>query len=160
MTARSKMPEFAAWNNMRGRCDNQSRSDYARYGGRGVKVCERWTDFDQFLSDMGPRPSKDYSLDRIDNDRGYEPGNVRWATAIEQANNKRNSRWVIYRGERMTVADAVRVAGGLVTACNAICRLNNGWTIEETVETPPLFKRDPKTRKKLPPFPGNSWFGG
>lgn len=84
-------PEYRLWLWMKQRCNRPKTSCYPRYGGRGIKVCERWLGrqgFSNFLADMGHRPSKEYSLDRIDNDGNYEPGNVRWATRIEQRHNR------------------------------------------------------------------------
>lgn len=144
---RSKMPEYVIWEKMISRCSSPNATDYARYGGRGISVCDRWRDFDQFLSDVGPRPTPSHSLDRKDNDGNYEPGNVTWATKIEQQNNKRNTHWVEYRGQRMSIADAVRAAGSLVTRENAACRIKTGWSVAKAVETPPLFRRDPVTRR-------------
>src|SRR5687767_12744970 len=95
--------ERIIWRNMRSRCTNQTAHDFERYGGRGIKLCDRWQKFENFFADMGPRPSRTHSLDRIDNDGDYEPGNCRWADAIQQANNKRNTRYVEYRGKRMSV---------------------------------------------------------
>lgn len=75
------------------RCENPKNHAYPRYGGRGITVCPEWrSDFAAFLRDVGPRPSPDLSLDRIDNNGNYEPGNVRWATAAQQAQNRRNSK--------------------------------------------------------------------
>jgi hypothetical protein len=72
------------------RCENPNDQAYPRYGGRGITVCPEWrADFAAFLRDVGRRPNPELSIDRIDNDRGYEPGNVRWATAKQQANNRR-----------------------------------------------------------------------
>jgi len=83
-------PEYIAWANIIARCENPKHKAYPNYGGRGITICGRWREsFESFLADVGPRPSDDNSLDRIDNDGHYEPGNVRWATISEQAKNRR-----------------------------------------------------------------------
>jgi hypothetical protein len=86
---RTGTSEHRAWVNMLQRCENPNHKSYKNYGGRGIAVCERWHDFQAFVADVGPRPSPSLSLDRIDNDGGYEPGNVRWATRSEQNSNRR-----------------------------------------------------------------------
>lgn len=84
-------PTYQVWTSMRNRCRNPKCQRYDRYGGRGIKVCERWESFENFLADMGERPN-DLQLDRRDNDGNYEPSNCRWATRGEQARNRSNSR--------------------------------------------------------------------
>lgn len=85
-------PEYRAWSHMKERCSNIKAQEYESYGGRGIKVCERWLKFENFYADMGDRPSNKHSLDRIDNDGNYEPDNCRWATGIEQVLNRRTNK--------------------------------------------------------------------
>lgn len=81
-------PLYETWTSMRKRCRNSACKDWFSYGGRGISVCAEWDSFAQFAMDMGARPAKGYSLDRIDNDGNYEPGNCRWATASQQRRNQ------------------------------------------------------------------------
>lgn len=106
----SRSPTYDAWANMHNRCRPDS-VDAGNYFNRGVTVCERWESFENFLVDMGERPSKGMWLDRIDGSRGYEPGNCRWASIKVQQNNRRNNRYLVIRGERMTMAEAAERFG-------------------------------------------------
>jgi hypothetical protein len=85
-------PEYRAWCDLRARCNNPNFKQWADYGGRGIKVCDRWASYAAFLADMGRRPSPKHSIDRWPNPDGdYEPGNCRWATRKEQRHNRRSS---------------------------------------------------------------------
>lgn len=84
----ARTTEYQAWHNMIERCRNPRMPNFHRYGGRGISVCEKWKSFDNFLKDMGRKGSPNLSLDRIDNDGNYEPGNCRWATPDQQNSNK------------------------------------------------------------------------
>jgi hypothetical protein len=113
------------------RCSNQNAGNYGEYGGRGIGVCERWRDFRDFLADMGERPDN-ASLDRIDNDGNYEPGNCRWASAREQNQNTRKSLWVTINGERISAPDLERRMGfsrGIIAG-----RLAKGWREEDLLK--------------------------
>jgi hypothetical protein len=133
------------------RCHNPTNASYHDYGGRGIAVCDRWrNDFLTFLADMGPRPSPSHSVERRDNDKGYEPGNCHWATMVEQNNNKRNNRIVEYRGSRTTLAEAMRSAGTLVHLTSVEQRIDAGWAIEDAVEKPQQLRgpdRKPRVRR-------------
>lgn len=87
-----KAPEYGVWDSMLSRCRRETHKQYHDYGGRGIKVCARWDEFAAFFANMGARPSPTHTLDRIDNTKGYEPGNCRWATRVEQSRNCRKRR--------------------------------------------------------------------
>jgi hypothetical protein len=97
---------------MKGRCYNKNDQRYKTYGARGIKVCKRWLhSFENFLSDMGRRPSPDHSLDRKNNNRDYKPSNCRWSTDEAQSRNKTNNRWLRCNGKKMVLADWARYFG-------------------------------------------------
>lgn len=96
---------------MRQRCENPKRDNYKHYGGRGIVVCERWKTFENFLADMGERPTPKHSIDRIDVNGNYEKDNCKWSTVIEQRNNMTSNRWIVIDGERRTIGDWAKRAG-------------------------------------------------
>lgn len=105
-------PTYRIYSGMLSRCRNPNRKAYADYGGRGIQVCDRWLEFENFYADMGPRPSPDHSLDRYpDSDGNYEPGNCRWATRVEQNNNRRGCVVLEHDGKRLTISQWSRESG-------------------------------------------------
>ena len=128
-------PEYICWNAIRARCSNPKNPNYARYGARGITVCDEWkNNFLSFLADMGPRPSLAHSVERIDNDGNYEPSNCKWATKSEQANNRRSSTIIEMCGERKTLAEWCRVNR---IAPSTVCqRMNYGWKVERALTAP------------------------
>jgi len=105
----SRTNEYSIWSKIVTRCTNPETKDYPKYGGRGIQICDRWRDFANFFADVGHRPSLQHSLDRINNNGNYEPGNVRWATAKEQARNRRGNHLVCLNGKVMTKAEALEL---------------------------------------------------
>jgi hypothetical protein len=95
--------EYDAWHAMKQRCFNPRHKQYDHYGGRGITVCEEWWDFEAFFRAMGPKPSPSHSIDRINNNDGYRPGNCRWATQHEQNLNTRQNRYLTYNGKTQTL---------------------------------------------------------
>jgi hypothetical protein len=124
--------EYNIWRNLRQRCLNPRGAGFKHYGGRGIRVCAEWNNFSRFLADMGPRPSQLHSIERINNDGNYEPSNCRWATKIEQMNNRSINRLIAHDGQTMTLAQWARKTGlsGVVIAAR-IDRL--GWSVERAL---------------------------
>lgn len=116
-------PEYVAWLHMKSRCYNENNDSYGRYGGRGITVCERWLEsFENFFADIGKRP-EGMSLERIDNSQGYTPQNCKWATVFEQANNKRNNFFVIWEGQKFTLANLARATGANYGTLAFFCKI-------------------------------------
>lgn len=124
--------EYNSWRNMRDRCKYPGDDHWANYGGRGIKVCERWdTSFENFLADMGLKPTPRHSIGREDGNGNYEPSNCRWETPKEQGRNRRNNRLVHYQNRDMTLAEACELTG--LPRSRVKARLRNGWPIERAL---------------------------
>jgi len=136
-------PEYKVWVGMKRRCENPKAANYPRYGGRGIRVCQRWLDsFEAFLDDMGKRPDGNHQIGRIDTTKGYEPGNCRWVTVGEQAKNRRNTLVVEAYGRTMPVSDWAREYG--VKSTQIISRLRRGYSVEYA-----LSKPEPRSKSAL-----------
>lgn len=109
-TIDKKPRSYICWEHMKARCNNPKDKRFHRYGGRGIKVCDRWNEYAAFAEDMG-EPKAGQSIERISVDGNYEPGNCRWATKLEQANNTSKTIWVMFRGERASLSEWSRRIG-------------------------------------------------
>lgn len=127
-------PTFRVWWSMIQRTTHPSQVGYPNYGGRGIRVCDRWRRFETFLADMGDRPSPRHTLDRIDNDGDYTPDNCRWATIDQQARNRRTNVWVTYRGETLCITDWAKRLG--IEPSGLRSRLKR-WPLERAMTEPP-----------------------
>jgi len=136
--------EYKCWINIRSRCENKNDPCYSYYGARGIQVCDAWQSFDQFLADMGFKPSRRCSIERLDVNGNYTPENCTWATPQEQARNKRTSIWIEHNGERLHLKDWEARTG--VNADVLGRRLKNGWSVERTLTTPGGKKPPPRRR--------------
>ena len=130
----SGTPEYQVWAQMRQRCGNPKDHSYANYGGRGITVCDRWHTFAHFFADMGRRPGPKYTLDRIDNARGYEPGNCRWTTYSVQLRNTRQNRRLTLNGRTQLIVEWAAELDMSQDAING--RLRHGWSEARTLTTP------------------------
>lgn len=133
--ARRKGTTYHVWGGMLARCTRPTHTAWHNYGGRGISVCERWRVYENFVADMGLRP-EGRTLDRIDNDGNYEPGNCRWATQDEQNSNTRVSRRVTAFGRTLTVAQWSRETG--IIQVTLLKRLDRGWPPEKALSVDPL----------------------
>lgn len=134
--AHRKAPEYVAWLNMKARCNYVRHPNFANYGGRGIRVCDRWkSSYDNFIADMGPRPTPFHSLDRVDVNGNYERRNCRWLLIHKQQHNRRDSVRAEYRGEIVSVAAFAASHGAdLRIATSRVRRL--GWDLERAIRTP------------------------
>lgn len=135
----SKDITYSSWHSMKDRCNNSNHDAYYRYGGYGILICQLWNySFEDFLKDMGRRPSKNHSIERIDNSIGYYPKNCRWATREEQENNKNSNRRIIFNGCDLTLSQWAKKIG-LSKNC-LFQRLKRGWSEEDTLTKPKGYR--------------------
>lgn len=129
----SDSPTYTSWRGMRGRCLNPHASNYDRYGGRGITVCDSWNKFENFLADMGERP-KGTTLDRIDNNKRYEPSNCRWAEISEQNSNQRRTVRLEINGRTQTLTEWARALG--IARSTLSRRLRSGCPVDRALTAP------------------------
>lgn len=132
--AREHRPEWNSWRAMVARCCDPNYERYDLYGGRGIIVCERWRTFRNFLADMGPKPTRKHSIDRLDSDGYYVPGNCRWATHTEHMRNTSRSVMIEYQERTMSVQECAELAG--ISAKMIERRLREGWSPDDAISKP------------------------
>lgn len=138
-------PLYHVWRGMLKRCYNVNAHGYANYGGRGIRVCNRWRlDFWAFVADLGERPANT-TLDRIDNEKGYEPGNCRWASKKQQRTNSRQNRVLTADGESHTLSEWSNITG--IPLSTLFNRIERGWSDVRALQTPSRERRN----QLLPP---------
>lgn len=131
--------EYRIWNNLINRCKNPNLKNWHRYGGRGISFCDKWKKFEGFFEDMGIRPSRNHSLDRIDNNGNYCKENCRWATYREQSRNRSTNVYVEYKGEKKILKDVAQELG--LDQQPIKRRLDKGLSLEESINKSLKFKR-------------------
>ena len=136
---------YTIWCLMKARCYQPSNISYGNYGAKGITVCDRWKDsFENFLADMGERPSKKHSIDRIDNLKGYSPDNCRWATSSEQNRNYSKNVVIEYKGRSQCLADWADELG--IERATLGRRLRAGWSVDHAFNLPVNLGNSPSTR--------------
>lgn len=144
-------PLYYRWRAMLDRTTNPNHKGYPNYGARGIKVCERWHQFVNFMEDMGPRFDPSLELDRIDNDKGYDPDNCRWVSHQQQQRNKTTSHVVEYQGRSMTVQEWGEELG--IKPNTLVYRLRRGWPVERALTTPTITDIQQRfLQKSLDPY--------
>lgn len=123
--------EYSTWSGMLSRCRNPKTTGFHRYGGRGIVVCERWLSFENFLADMGRKPSANHTIERVDNDGPYSPDNCRWVPACEQQKNTGRTHFLTHNGQTLCIVDWAKIVGVTDNAIHS--RLKRGWSIERAL---------------------------
>lgn len=125
---------YARWKSMMQRCTNPAATNFAHYGGKGITVCTRWHDYANFLADIGECPDRSMTLDRIDNQRGYEPGNCRWITQAEQNRNRSHCIELTHNGKTKILRDWAEEIG--MSANTLAMRIRAEWSVDRALTTP------------------------
>ena len=142
----SKTPEYRSWREMKARCSDETLDSFKHYGGRGIAVCQEWVDsFESFFSAMGPRPSTNHSIDRIDVNGNYEPCNCRWANNSEQANNKRNSQKTVFNGDEIGITQLAQATGFPQSTLHRLI-VGRGLSAEQAIKRCQLLKTGKRPR--------------
>ncbi len=128
--------ENNVWHSMIQRCTDPNTKSWSHYGGRGIAVCERWLRFENFLADMGERPTPQHTIERINNNGDYAPENCKWATRDEQARNKQNTVLLTSSGKTMCMAQWAAEVG--LNAQTLWKRLARGWSVEDAIRRPSM----------------------
>ena len=144
---RCRGPEYYVWIGVKTRCLNKKEAGYKHYGGRGILICDRWKDsFDNFLHDMGKRPSPKHSIERLDVNGNYEPGNCVWATKSQQVLNTRANKRYTHDGITLTIIEWENRVG--LSRNSLRVRVERGWSFEDAIRIPTGGKRPGVKRKK------------
>lgn len=131
----SRHPVYKVYYAIRGRCRNKTNPNYANYGGRGIKLCDRWSTFTAFWEDLGKHWKPGLTIERLDNDLGYTPENCMWVTYKENQQNKRNTKQFSYKGKKQSVKAWARHFG--IPKNTAYYRITHGWSFEQTMGLAP-----------------------
>lgn len=134
MHGMSHLPEYRIWVQMKQRCFNPNNPSFKNYGGRWISVGDEFLDFTKFMAFVGSRPSTNHTLERIDNSLGYRRGNVKWATRLDQSNNRRMNIRVMFHGNSMTVSQLGRKIG--LEPRKIYPRIRRGWAIDKSITEP------------------------
>lgn len=133
-------PEYNVWARIKQRCTNTKYHEFHLYGGRGIKICSRWLNsFEAFFRDMGPRTTPQHTVERINNDKGYEPGNCRWATQKENGRNKRNNHRLTHLGQTKCLSEWSEITG--IKSSTIRARIKSGWSVENALTTITRIRR-------------------
>lgn len=148
-TGHSSHPLYDVWKRMWSRTSNPKDPEFPRYGARGITVSEEWRDFEQFLADMGPRPTDGrWTVERLENDQGYSKDNCEWRTMLDQSNNTRRNRRLTFNGETLTVAQWSRRLG--FVGSTLYQRLDSGLDVERALTTRPSVRGQQSGAPRLP----------